>query len=63
MTYAPMSTLGCVLSEGLEKTSFMKPDFRKYRPHFQLLSTLLEMSTAKQVQQNKHMFKSWALFD
>ena len=61
MTYAPMSTLGHVLSEGLEKTHFTKPDFRKYRPRFGLVSVLLEMSAAKQVHNNNHMFKSSAL--
>ena len=63
MIYAPMYTLGCVSSEGLENTCFTKPDCRKYRPRFQLVSMLLEISAAKQVQKNKHMFKSRARFD
>ena len=58
MTYALMSTLGHVSSEGLEKTHFTKLGYRKYQPHPQLVSMLLEMSVAKQVQKNKHMFKS-----
>ena len=62
MTYAPMPTLGHVSSEGLEKTRFTKPDSRKYWPHFQQVSPLLEMSVVKQIQKNKHMFKSSAHF-
>ena len=61
MTYAPMSTLGHVISEGLEKTHFTKLHFRKYRPRFGLVSVLLEMSAAKQVHSNNHMLKSSAL--
>ena len=57
-----MSTLGRILSEGLEKTRFTKPGCRKYRPRFRLVLTLLEMSVAKQVQKNKHMLKSRARF-
>ena len=57
-----MSTLGRILSEGLEKTRFTKPGCRKYRPRFRLVSTLPEMSVAKQVQKNKHMLKSRARF-
>ena len=58
-----MSTLEHVSSEGLEETHLTKADCRKYRPCFWLVSTLLEMSAAKQAQKNKHMFKSWACFD
>ena len=61
MSYAPMSTLWHVLSEGLKKTRFTKPDFRKYRPRFGLVSVLLEMSAVKQVHSNNHMLKSSAL--
>ena len=64
MTYASMPTLGHVSSEGLKKTHFTKPDCRKYWPHFQPVSLLLEMSVVKQIQKNKqHMFKSSAHFD
>ena len=54
---------GAHFSEGFKKTRFMKPGFRKCRPLFQLVPTLLEMSAVKQVQKNKHMFKSRACFD
>ena len=50
-----MSTVGCVSS----KTRFTKPGCRKYRLRFRLVSTLLEMSVAKQVKKKKH--KSSAL--
>ena len=63
VTYAPMTTPGHVSSQGLKKTCFTKPGCRKYQPHFQLVSMLLEMSAAKQVQKNKHMLKSRARFD
>ena len=62
MTYTVMSTVGCILSEGLE-TCFMKPGCRKYQLPFQLVSTLLEMSAVKQVQKNKQVLKSQAHFD
>ena len=56
MTGTVISAVGCVSNgEGLNsKTRFTKPGCRKYRPHFRLVSTLLEMSVATQVKKNKH---------
>ena len=65
-----MSTLVCVSSERVNRVAgklswFHEPGLQEVssQPCFRLVSTLLEMSAAKQVQEKKHMFKSQAHFD
>ena len=67
MTYTLMSTLpgaaACFKWKTLRRFSFTNWGCRNYRPCFRLVSTLLEMSVAKQMQKKKHMFKSRVCFD